>query len=332
LKTKPIIISIFLLFFNIAFIYPQVIITEDNYNSAHLSSLLHLVSEDKGLLLPLLNSEERDNIEDPAESLIIYNIETVCIEMHLSGIWYEIWCKQPFKNCGDNFYYEGKLYPTVKIGNQCWFAENLNIGTRIDHKDENEEPQFQGTSCDNIEKYCYDDDDDNCEIYGGLYQWDQAMCGETEERAQGICPDGWHIPSHDDWTTLERSVCETAGHDNCETQFPYDNTTNGYRGTDEAIRMACNDNELWIYGNLVENQDILNQSGLSLIPGGFHRSISVNHHQYQEINYFGRYYTSTEYSEEYAWYRMLHENQILISRQTVFHKTFSYSIRCIKEL
>ncbi|PIU75308.1 MAG: hypothetical protein COS76_01505, partial [Candidatus Portnoybacteria bacterium CG06_land_8_20_14_3_00_39_12] len=38
---------------------------------------------------------------------------------------------------------------------------------------------------------------------GGLYQWNQAMCGSTTEGAQGICPAGWHIATDAEWCTLE---------------------------------------------------------------------------------------------------------------------------------
>ncbi|MCX6272062.1 MAG: immunoglobulin domain-containing protein [Bacteroidetes bacterium] len=53
-----------------------------------------------------------------------------------------------------------------------------------------------------IEKYCYNNDPANCDIYGGLYQWDEMMQYSTEAGAQGICPEGWHIPTKDEWLSL----------------------------------------------------------------------------------------------------------------------------------
>ena len=92
--------------------------------------------------------------------------------------------------------YEGKTYSTVQIGNQCWLRENLNVGTMILGSD---------TSKDNgiIEKYCYDDDTSNCNIYGGLYQWNEAT--QYTYVVQGVCPSGWHIP-----TLVEFQTCSTA--------------------------------------------------------------------------------------------------------------------------
>ena len=99
--------------------------------------------------------------------------------------------------CGDPLYYEGEIYSTVEIGTQCWLAKNLNVGTMVFLAD------GQGTSCSEIEKYCYDDNESNCETYGGLYTWTQAMCeGAQNEGAQGICPVGWHIPSDPEFVTL----------------------------------------------------------------------------------------------------------------------------------
>lgn len=66
--------------------------------------------------------------------------------------------------CGDTLIddRDGKTYDTVLIGTQCWMAENLNIGTRVDGSGN------QGTDCDtaaNIDKYCYGDSTENCTTY-----------------------------------------------------------------------------------------------------------------------------------------------------------------------
>jgi uncharacterized protein (TIGR02145 family) len=110
-------------------------------------------------------------------------------------------------SCGNSIEYEGEIYPTVLIEgegySQCWLKENLNVGNMISGVDD------QGTDCNNIQKYCYNNAESNCDDYGGLYQWDQAMCGKTTEGAQGICPDGWHIPTDEEWKILEGMVDST---------------------------------------------------------------------------------------------------------------------------
>lgn len=87
--------------------------------------------------------------------------------------------------------YEGKTYNTVQIGNQCWLKENLDVGKMI------KSSQIQTNNA-VIEKYCYDNDTLNCEKYGGLYQWDEAMQYVATEKGKGICPSGWHIPTKEE--------------------------------------------------------------------------------------------------------------------------------------
>lgn len=91
--------------------------------------------------------------------------------------------------------YEGQIYHTTQIGSQCWFRENLNIGERIDG-------ELDQTDNEILEKYCYWDEPAFCDTFGAIYQWDEMMQFSLTEGSRGICPDGWHIPSKDEWSTL----------------------------------------------------------------------------------------------------------------------------------
>lgn len=95
--------------------------------------------------------------------------------------------------------YLGKTYHTVQIGNQCWLKENLDVGIII--KD-----SYNQNDNNIIEKYCIDNDTANCRIYGGLYQWNEAMQYGTTEGARGFCPTGWHIPKEAEFQTLASTV------------------------------------------------------------------------------------------------------------------------------
>ena len=97
---------------------------------------------------------------------------------------------------------EGNYYTTVKIGDQIWLKENLNIGRMI----QSSEYGFQQTDNDTIEKYCYHNDETYCWMFGGLYQWGEAMQYVTEEGTKGVCPDGWHIPSLNELQILANEV------------------------------------------------------------------------------------------------------------------------------
>ena len=89
---------------------------------------------------------------------------------------------------------EGISYGTVKIGNQVWMSENLQTT-----------PEYG-------QSWCYSDHDFNCDRYGRLYNWEAVMAGSQEPGSQGICPDGWYVPTDEDWHILESffaiSSCE----------------------------------------------------------------------------------------------------------------------------
>jgi len=96
--------------------------------------------------------------------------------------------------------YGNKIYNTVQIGNQCWLKENLDIGTMINGV-------IDQTNNGIIEKYCYYDDPAECEKYGGLYTWNEAMkYAQGGNKVQGICPSGWHIPNVEELNTLAKTV------------------------------------------------------------------------------------------------------------------------------
>lgn len=90
-------------------------------------------------------------------------------------------------------------YKAVKIGSQTWMAENLSTGIRLG--------AYSSTNNGIIEKYCPLFVEQNCEIYGGLYQWDEMMQYHPADygiigTTQGVCPVGWHIPTSGEWLTL----------------------------------------------------------------------------------------------------------------------------------
>ncbi|MFA6125952.1 MAG: FISUMP domain-containing protein [Bacteroidales bacterium] len=96
---------------------------------------------------------------------------------------------------------DGNVYPTVLIGTQCWMAKNLNVG-RFVTSTTSIVPQSNLSNNNLIEKYCYNNNIENCTLYGGLYDWNEAMGYTGGENAQGICPQGWHIPGYNDWVNL----------------------------------------------------------------------------------------------------------------------------------
>jgi len=92
-----------------------------------------------------------------------------------------------------------EYYSTVKIGDQWWMAENMNYA-----------PFRYTDKVDTLASTCYNDESYNCEIHGGLYTAYSATQLNNAEKAQGICPDDWHIPSKGEWETLINTIGGTA--------------------------------------------------------------------------------------------------------------------------
>lgn len=184
--------------------------------------------------------------------------------------------------CGTSVPYGGKIYQTVQIGTQCWFRENLNIGVRIDKDSAQKDNGI-------IEKYCYDDNEDNCNTYGGLYYWDELMQYVTTEGVRGICPDGWHIPTDAEWNILV-----------------------GFLGGDSVAggKMKEAGTVHW----LSPNTGATNSSGFTALPGGFRQWISIAYY-YDYITY-GTYFwsSSLEYDTHNVWCRYLSRNGAFIYR------------------
>ncbi|MGL1903674.1 MAG: hypothetical protein OCC49_16170 [Fibrobacterales bacterium] len=94
---------------------------------------------------------------------------------------------------------DSQKYPYVKIGKQSWMAKNLNYESTF------------GSSC-------YDGVPTNCDYYGRLYSWTTATGLSLEDSSithplQGICPEGWHLPSISEWDTLFETVANEIDHD-----------------------------------------------------------------------------------------------------------------------
>lgn len=97
---------------------------------------------------------------------------------------------------------DGKKYKTITINGKLWMAENLNVGTMIHASSGGDFGDGYQKDNGKSEKFCYANKLENCDIYGGLYQWDEAMGYSEFENAEGICPPGWHVPRAEEYFEL----------------------------------------------------------------------------------------------------------------------------------
>jgi len=185
--------------------------------------------------------------------------------------------------------YAGKTYNTVQIGTQCWLKENLDVGIMINGS-------LNQTENDTIEKYCYLDDPSYCVIYGGLYQWDEAMQYTDTPRTRGICPPGWHIPGSEEFQMLNYTV-------------------------------AGDGNALKAIGQGSEHGAGTDTSGFSALLAGF-RSSGVG------FNYLGEtvfFWSSWQYDASRAYYMDLYYIHGSIYLIGYLHKWNGFSVRCLKD-
>jgi uncharacterized protein (TIGR02145 family) len=190
---------------------------------------------------------------------------------------------------------DGQSYNTVKIGTQCWMAKDMNIGTRIDGLNAQSNNGV-------IEKYCYNDSEDSCEIYGGLYQWNEAMQYTTDEGTQGICPAGWHISTRAEWDTLVSYLGGSA---------------------DAGGKMKEAGTEHWV----PPNYGATNESGFTGLPSGIRGNIG----NFSSIGYYAVFWTSTQESGSDSWYFFLRTGFADVNYGHDYIE-IGYSVRCVKDI
>ncbi len=198
---------------------------------------------------------------------------------------------------------EGNVYNTVQLGNQCWMKENLKVGTFISGAEDM-------TNNSVTEKFCYDDIPANCDIYGGLYQWDEMMNYSIQEGSRGICPQGWHIPSDQDWKTLEMHL----GMTQAEADAP------DWRGTDQGDVIKTTSG--WVEGGNGSNT-----TGFSGLPAGYRGAEAL---EFGAITEGAYWWTSSQFSDVQTWYRAVGQYTGMINR-TYNYKGSGVSIRCVKD-
>jgi uncharacterized protein (TIGR02145 family) len=208
---------------------------------------------------------------------------------------------------------DGKTYTTVLIGTQCWMAQNLNFGARINVASEQ-------TNNGVAEKYCYNDNAANCDIYGGLYQWNEMMnyspsSNTNPSGRQGICPSGFHVPSNVELCQMETYLDATV---NC--------TANDWTGVNNLGGVM---KEAGTTHWTSPNGGATNSSGLTILPSGARDPNDGG--IYGGLTRGGSLSTSTEFSSTNIWVHNLHYVYTTVYPHTTYTKSYGLSLRCLKD-
>ncbi|MBF0432883.1 MAG: DUF5011 domain-containing protein [Fibrobacteria bacterium] len=214
---------------------------------------------------------------------------------------------------------DSKSYKTVLIGTQTWMAENLAYLPQVDSVHHGSEDiatgkyyyvqEYTPTGATEPEEVANAKAMSTYQTYGVLYNWNAAMDGAASSSAspsgvQGACPDGWHLPSHQEFLALERYL----GMDSSSAEYI------GWRGTTEGEKLKV----AAFYGTDVYGFAALPATGRRYLGSFFPLDGSCTY-----------YWSSTQYDSGKAKVRLLDIDQggILYSYP---EKTYGYSVRCVK--
>lgn len=185
-----------------------------------------------------------------------------------------------------------QTYKTVVIGTQTWMAENLNYAV-------------DSSWC-----YIYNNDSGHCAEYGRLYQWaaamniapkyNQTLWEGSDKQHQGLCPDGWHIPSDEDWQTFS----------------DYARANNDNEGVGTSLKSTSGWNN---DGNGTD------RFGFSGLPGGYR----LDNGAFEWLGQDACFWSATEKDAENASYRYLYYFYEDLTRND-YYKNYGRSIRCLK--
>jgi len=210
--------------------------------------------------------------------------------------------------------YDGNVYNTVQIGNQCWMKENLKVthypnGDAIPNITDN---NYWGNLADinTYDAYCYYNNNANSEAdaYGALYTYAAAIAdnwqkdNDTQDTTggQGICPDGWHLPTDTEWAELEDYLGKNiAGGRMKEIGTTHWNTP---------------------------NNDATNLSGFSAFPGG---NRNFYNGTFSHLGFNGYWWSATE-SGSGAYSRNLYYIYTYVNSYN-YDKSYGFSVRCVRD-
>ncbi|UCE19679.1 MAG: hypothetical protein JSV84_04865 [Gemmatimonadota bacterium] len=177
---------------------------------------------------------------------------------------------------------DGNVYQTITIGTQVWMAENL----KVTHYRNGDYISY-ATS--------YDNDENNIATYGLLYNWSAV------NDSRGLAPEGWHMPSDDEWQTLI-----------------------DYLGGDSVAGGKMKESGTLHWQS--PNTGATNESGFTALPGGT-RGGGGN---FSGMGNTALFNSSTELDNYNAWSRALRYDSSSVSRLHL-SKQDGFSVRCVRD-
>ena len=191
---------------------------------------------------------------------------------------------------------EGNTYKTVRIGDQVWMAENLRTST---FSDGTEIPIVDDAGNWNeltSPGLCWYNNDEaaNKDTYGALYNYYTVISGT-------LCPNGWHVPSRDEWQKLRDVLGDTL--------------TGGGKLKEEGT-----------FHWKTPNTGAVNSNGFTALPAG----IRYFEGTFNSASFFTAFWSSTESDNDKAWYLSLYYSDSIAGMNRI-SKRDGFSVRCLKD-
>lgn len=252
---------------------------DETINPANQDTPILAISSSSYLLLPssssinTIGSSSSENISSPtSSSSSVRDTYSSSSSSKMKEAWSYLNPNISYGEFTDSR--DGQKYKTVKIGNQVWMAENLNY------------------NIDSLKSMCYNNSVDSCFKYGRLYNWSAA---------NSVCPQGWHLPTIDEWDTLVSYVGSGTAKTTLKSASGWDkNGTNDF--------------------------------GFTALPAGNYQG--GYHDDFYSVGSATTFWSAGEYectSAGYCIYTPTISNDIGFYRESIKYKDlYLYSIRCIE--
>ncbi|MBR0077466.1 MAG: T9SS type A sorting domain-containing protein [Bacteroidales bacterium] len=217
--------------------------------------------------------------------------------------------------------FDNNIYNTVQIGNQCWMRENL----RTTHYANGDTILEGGELLSENQPYRYTPHNDvnTISTYGYRYNWNAVMHGANSSETnpsgvQGICPDGWHVPSIAEWQQLSDYVSSVYAY-RCDERESYIAKALA-SATDWGITNTTFD---CVIGN---NTEANNATGFSALPAG------ITAPDFNGFEYCIVFWSATVADEDYnfSWFRSLFSASATMD---VWQRPqySGFSVRCVRD-
>ena len=210
-------------------------------------------------------------------------------------------------------------FKEIKIGEQTWMLENLNV-TNFRNGDQipeaSTEEEWINAGKEGKPAWCnYKNMPEMGAKFGKLYNWFAV------NDPRGIAPAGWHIPTDKEWS---QTTLFLGGEDAAGTKMKSSTGWNGEGdGTTESLKAAIP----------IQEKAGIDGFGNGTNVSGFTALSAGSRDRFGKFDYLGKvtyFWCKTSYDADFAWYRAIDQTPWYVYR-THYYKQNGYSVRCLKD-